>query len=79
MLCSRSCKKYHRLSDGGRKPELYLNAMKDEKQKKKKKTKSKAKKEKAKEEEVEEEKPVEKIGVDRVEGTACEAEDRQQN
>ena len=70
MLCSRGCKKYHRLSNGGRQPELYLSSIADErKAKAKAKAKSKTKKKspdqaKAMEgEEVEAEPVGKKIGV----------------
>ena len=58
MLCSRSCKNYHRLSNGGRQPELFLEAQRNEKKKKSKSKKQK--KTKVVEESEEEEKEKEK-------------------
>ena len=72
MLCSRSCKNYHRLSNGGRQPELFLEGKRNEK-----KSKSKSKKPKKtkvrQESEEEEEEPAESKGV--YFNPSCETED----
>ena len=70
MLCSRSCKKYHRLSNGGRQPELFLEAQRNEK-KKKSKSKKQKKTKVVEESEEEEKEAAESKGVHTLQPSCC--------